>query len=145
MEDLIIRMVSRVVVPFIQVYGLYVILHGHLTPGGSFSGGAILGSSMILFALSFNLERGAKKLTHEVSTLVEAGGASWFAILGLVGLFTGANFLANKAGGFYMGIPGTLISSGMIVLITLGLGLKVASTVITLFYNLIEVEGDTSD
>jgi len=145
LEDLIVRMVSRIVVPFIQVYGFYVILHGHLTPGGSFSGGAILGSSMILFALAFNLERGAKKLSHETSTIVECAGAGWFAILGLVGIYMGQNFLTNKEAGFYMGAPGDLVSSGAIVLITLGLGLKVASTVVTLFYSLIEVEGDAHD
>ncbi|RQD73866.1 MAG: sodium:proton antiporter [Candidatus Syntrophonatronum acetioxidans] len=145
MEDIIVRMVGRISVPFIQVYGFYVILHGHLTPGGSFSGGAILGSSMILFALAFNLERGHKKLTHEASTLLECGGASWFAILGLVGVYAGVNFLANQAAGFYMGIPNTLVSAGAIPLITLGLGLKVASTVVTLFYSLAEVEGDSHD
>ena len=145
MEDLIVRTVSKIVVPFIAVFGLYVTLHGHLTPGGSFSGGAVLGSCMILFALAFNLERGSKKLTHEVSSLVESGGASWFALLGFAGVITGGNYLANKAGGFYMGTPGELLSAGMITLITLGLGLKVASTVITLFYSLIEVEGDSHD
>lgn len=145
MEDIIISMISRIVVPFIQVYGLYVVLHGHLSPGGSFSGGAILGASMILFALAFGLEKGTKKLPHEVSTLVEAGGVSWYALLGFVGIFAGASYLSNKEGGFYLGTPGNLVSSGAIMLITLGLGLKVGCTLITLFYNLIEVEGDAHD
>ncbi len=143
MEDIIIRMISRISVPFIMVFGLYIILHGHLTPGGSFSGGAVLGSSMILFALAFDLEEGHKKLSHDASTLIETGGASTYVIVGLVGVFAGSGFLSNKAGGFPMGVPGELFSGGMIALITIALGLKVASTVITLFYNLIE--GDAHD
>jgi len=143
LEDVIIRFISRIIVPFIQVYGLYVILHGHLTPGGSFSGGAVLGSSMILFALSFNLERGAKKLTHDASTVLECGGILWFTVLGLYGIFAGANFLTNQGAGFNLGVPGQAVSGGIIMLVTIGLGLKVASTVITLFYSLIEVEGDS--
>ncbi|PKM83554.1 MAG: sodium:proton antiporter [Firmicutes bacterium HGW-Firmicutes-13] len=143
MEDLIVRMITRIVVPFIQVYGFYIILHGHLTPGGSFSGGAILGSSMILFALAFNLERGTKKLSHEASAVLECGGAAWYAIVGFIGIYMGANFLGNKIAGFNLGIPGNVYSSGIIMLITFGLGIKVASTVITLFYNL--VEGDAHD
>ncbi|WP_258189578.1 MnhB domain-containing protein [Candidatus Hakubella thermalkaliphila] len=62
MEDIIVRYVSRIILPFVQLYGLYVVLHGHLSPGGGFSGGAIIGASMILYALSFNLAAGSKKL-----------------------------------------------------------------------------------
>ncbi len=145
MEDLIVRTISRTLVPFIQVYGLYIILHGHLTPGGSFSGGAVLGSSMILFALSFNLERGAKKLSHDASTVLECGGILIFAMLGFYGILAGTNFLTNLKAGFYPGVPGEFFSAGFIIFITVALAFKVASTVITLFYNLIETEGEAHD
>ena len=143
MEDIIVRVIARLVVPFIQLYGVYVIFNGHISPGGGFAGGAILGSSMLLFALAFNLEGGSKKISHDASTLLESGGALWFGILGLIGIILGSNYLSNADAGFPLGTAGNLFSSGLIFLATLAIGVKVASTVITLFYNL--VEGKTHD
>jgi len=136
MEDIVVRSIARLLVPFIQLYGFYVIFHGHLSPGGGFAGGAIVASSMILYGLSFNLEAGSRKLSHDVSTVLESGGALWFLFIGLAGLLVGAPFLTNKAAGFYLGVPGRLFSSGMIFLLSIGIGVKVASTMITLFYSL---------
>ncbi|MDW7651256.1 MAG: MnhB domain-containing protein [Bacillota bacterium] len=140
MEDVIVRYISRIILPFVQLYGLYVVLHGHLSPGGGFSGGAIIGASMILYALSFNLKEGSKKLTHDTSTLLESGGAIIFAGVGIVAILLGTNFLGNIVAGFPRGTPGNLLSAGAIPIITIGVGLKVASTMITLFYSLIEGE-----
>lgn len=137
MEDLIVKYIARLAVPFIQLYGLYVILNGHLSPGGGFAGGAIVGASMILYAIAFNLEEGSKKVPHDISSLLETGGALWFTSIGVISIVWGANFLGNKAAGFPLGTPGNLISSGTIILITFAIGIKVASTVITLFYNLV--------
>lgn len=143
MEDIILTMIVRLVLPFIQIYGFYVVINGHLTPGGGFPGGAILGASMILFALAFNLKEGSNKISHDTSTLLESGGALFFASLGLVGIFTGSNYMANRSAGFPLGTPGALFSSGLILLVTMAIGVKVASTFITLFFNL--VEGKTHD
>jgi len=136
MEDIVVRSVARLLVPFIQLYGLYVIFHGHLSPGGGFSGGAIVASSMILYGLSFNLESGTRKLSHDFSSLLESGGALWFLLIGLIGILAGSNFLANRVAGVPLGTPGQLFSSGIIFLLALGIGAKVASTMITLFYSL---------
>lgn len=140
MEDLIVRYVSRIVVPFVQLFGLYVVFHGHLSPGGGFSGGAIIGASMILYALSFNLAAGTKKVSHDLSLILESSGGLIYAGVGLAAIFLGANFLGNKVAGIPLGTPGNLFSSGTIMIITLGVGIKVASTMITLFYGLIEGE-----
>lgn len=145
MEDQIVRITSRLVVPFIQVYGIYIILHGHLSPGGGFSGGAIFGASLVLIALSFNLEAGVKQISHDTSSILESGGALGFVITGLVAIALGGNYLANKAVGFPMGQAGELFSAGSIMLITVFLGFKVASTIVTLFYNIIEGEDKGGD
>jgi multicomponent Na+:H+ antiporter subunit B len=143
MEDIVVRSISRLIVPFIQLYGLYVIFHGHLSPGGGFAGGAIVASSMILYGISFNLEAGSRKLSHDVSSLLESGGALWYLLVGLIGILLGSNFLANKIAGVNLGTPGQLLSSGIIFLLALGIGAKVASTMITLFYSL--SGGESSD
>lgn len=137
MEDQIVRIICRIIVPFIQVYGLFIIIFGHLSPGGGFAGGAIAAASMVLFALSFNLEAGSKKISEENASLLESGGALVFVLAGVVALVLGANYLTNLEAGFPMGTPGRLFSAGIIPVITLGLGLKVTSSIVTLFYHLI--------
>ena len=116
LEDVIVRYVSRIILPFVQLYGLYVVLHGHLSPGGGFSGGAIIGASMILYALSFNLAAGSKKLSHDVSSILESTGALIFAGMGLISILLGANFLANRAAGFPLGTPGNLLAAARLLL-----------------------------
>ena len=140
MHDQIVRITSRLVVPFIQVYGIYVILHGHLSPGGSFSGGAIFGASLVLVALSFNLEAGSRQIPHHTASVLESGGALGYVLTGLVGIFAGSYFLANQLAGFPMGQPGQLFSAGAILVITVFVGIKVASTIVTLFFYIIEGE-----
>jgi len=140
MEDQVVRRISLMLAPFIQTYGIYIILHGHLSPGGGFSGGAIFGASMVLIALSFNLAAGTSRISHDTATLLESGGALGYALTGLVALTVGANYLANRLGGFPMGVPGQLFSSGAILLITVFVGIKVTSTIVTLFFNLIGEE-----
>jgi len=138
MDDLIVKTITRLIIPFIQLYGIFIILHGHLSPGGGFSGGAILGASIVLYSLSFGLEKASKKLSHETSSIIETAGILWYIVLGLVGIFMRGFFLTNRGAGFPMGEAGGVISSGMIALITLGIGAKVASTMITLFHTIIK-------
>ncbi len=145
MEDQIVRITSRLTVPFIQVYGIYIILHGHLSPGGGFSGGAIFGASLVLVALSFNLQTGVKQISHDTSSILESGGATGFVLVGLIAILSGGNFLANKAAGFPLGEPGALFSAGSIIFITVFVGIKVASTIVSLFYNIIEGEDSFGD
>lgn len=140
MEDQVVRTVSRLTVPFIQLYGVYIVLHGHLSPGGGFAGGAIFGVGLVLLALSFNLEEGTRKLSPAAASTLESGGALGFALTGLVALWAGAGYLANRAAGFPLGNPGQLLSSGAILAVTFFIGIKVASTVATLFHQLIGEE-----
>jgi multicomponent Na+:H+ antiporter subunit B len=145
MDSIIVSVVCRMIIPFIQLYGLYIILHGHLSPGGSFSGGAILGASIILYVLVFGLQGGKKLLTDRTSQLVETLGILWFWLLGWVGILGGSYYLANRSAGFRIGNVGDLFSSGMILLITIGLGLKVASTLASLFFKIAESEEEVHD
>lgn len=139
----IVQIVTRFLLPYIFVYGFYVIAHGHISPGGGFAGGAVLGAGMILFALAFGLKAGVEKISHETATIMESCGALVFILLGLIGIILGGNFLTN--GHFIpipMGVPGKLFSSGLIPVITFAIGMKVASTMTTLFYTLIKEDED---
>jgi len=140
MDDLFVRVITRMILPFIQVYGIYVIVHGHLSPGGAFSGGAIYASSIVLYTLAYGLEKGEMRLSHQTSSRLESGGILIFMVIGLLGILMGKSFLTNRAAGFPMGQLGKILSGGLIPLVTFVLGLKVMSTVVTLFHTMLEEE-----
>ena len=138
MDDLIVKNITKIVTPFIQLYGIFIILHGHISPGGGFAGGAVIGASLILYTLAYGLDEGHKLAPHNLTSIVESGGILWFVLLGMVGILFGGRFLDNQSAGFYMGGFGNIISGGLISLATIGIGLKVASTMITLFHSTIQ-------
>jgi len=72
--------------------------------------------------------------------LLESGGALGFALTGFIAVLMGGNYLSNKVAGFPLGEAGELFSAGAIFMITIFIGVKVASTITTLFYHIIEKE-----
>lgn len=140
MKDFVLKRVAALLLPFIQMYGLYVIFHGHVSPGGSFAGGIVVGLSFIAYATIYGLKRGRARLPESVTTLTESYGTLWYGVMGIAGILKGAPFLANKLAGIDLGEPGALFSGGLIGLIGLGVGIRVASTVVTLFFTMMEEE-----
>ena len=140
MNDIIVRSITRIVIPFIQLYGIYIILHGHISPGGGFSGGALIGSSLILYTLVFGVQKAKKKFSHRMSEISESGGLLLYLFVGVLGIMFAGSFLTNKEAGFPLGEFGSLFSGGVIPILMIGIGVKVASTMITLFHVLIEEE-----
>ncbi|MDD3712865.1 MAG: MnhB domain-containing protein [Candidatus Izemoplasmatales bacterium] len=138
MNDIIIKNITRIVIPFAQIYGIFVILNGHVSPGGGFAGGAIIGTSLILYTLVFGREKGRKKFSHKASEIAETGGILIYVIVGLIGLVVAGRFLTNLGAGFPEGVIGNIISGGMIPILMIGIGIKVASTMISLFNLLID-------
>ena len=140
MRDFILKRGAAIILPFICIYGFYVILHGHVSPGGSFAGGIIVGLSFIAYSTIYGIEKGRVKLPEKVLTWTESYGTLWYGIMGMVGIVKGAPFLANKLAGVDLGAPGALSSGGLISLIGLGVGIRVASTMVTLFFTMMEEE-----
>jgi len=138
MEDKILKTITRLIVPFIELYGVFIILNGHISPGGGFSGGALLGTSLILYTLVFGIKKSEKKFSPSVSVILESGGVLTIIILGVIGIIFAGSFLANHAAGFPLGEVGSILSGGFIPLLMIAIGLKVASTIITLFHAVIE-------
>lgn len=138
MRDFILKRIAAVILPFVCVYGFYVIFHGHISPGGSFAGGIIVGLSYIAFSTIYGIEKGRAKIPDKVLTWTESFGTLWYGLTGLVGIFKGVPFLANKLAGVDLGLPGALFSGGIIFYIGLGVGIRVASTMITIFFALME-------
>lgn len=138
MNDIIIKTITRIVVPFAQLYGIYIILNGHISPGGGFAGGAIIGTTLVLYTLVFGREKGQKKFSHKVSEIAESAGIMFFILIGIIGLIVGGSFLMNIDAGFPTGELGSILSGGMIPLLMIAIGIKVTSTMINLFNLLID-------
>ena len=139
MNDRLLYTIVKLMLPVIVVYGIFIILHGHITPGGGFSGGAILGAALILYGLTFGQEASLKIFPEAISKRLESGGVLVFILIGLTGLILGGAFLINGEI-FPLGTPGTILSGGMIPLLMIAIGVKVGSTMMTLFNALLEDE-----
>ncbi len=135
-ESLIIETSIRLMVPFIQLFGLYVIVHGHYSPGGGFQGGVILGASFILIALGFDLKTSTLRLKEKANI-----------ILGNVGvlIYTGVASLCAVVGGLFLDYSAldVLVPLGAIewrsfgiFLVEVGVGLAVMSIMLSLFWDL---------
>lgn len=136
MRDFIFKRIVAIVVPFMSIYGFYVIFHGSSSAGGSFAGGIILALAFIVYSTIYSVEEGKEKIPEKVLLWIESFGTLWYGIIGMIGIFKGAPFLANKAAGINIGTPGSLSSGGLIALLGLGVGIRVASTVVTLFFTM---------
>lgn len=133
MRDFIAKRIAAIIVPFICIYGFYVILHGASSAGGSFAGGIILGLGFIAYATVYGAENGRGKIPEKVLVWIESYGTLWYALIGMIGIVNGTPFLANKVAGVNLGTPGSLTSGGIIALLAVGVGIRVASTMVTLF------------
>ncbi|PLX38989.1 MAG: sodium:proton antiporter [Hyphomicrobiales bacterium] len=116
----ILRVAAYMLFPFLLMLGAYIILHGHLTPGGGFQGGAILAAAFFVPLLA----NPASPLNHTVAMVVEGFAGAAFVLIGIVSLGWGEAFLTPFLG---HGTLGSLASAGSLPLLYLAIGLKVGS------------------
>ena len=112
---------SRFLVPLLLLFGAYIFLHGHLTPGGGFQGGVVLASAMLLLMLS----RSSFSLNHTVVRILETVSGFSYVMIGVLGLVLAAGFLDNRL--LPLGEFGSLLSAGAIPVIYSLIGLKVGT------------------
>lgn len=135
--SLIVKTVTRLTVGLIFLYGIYIVLHGHLTPGGGFAGGVIIALSFINLNLAFGGAVSAKVFSKGSTSVVESLGAVMFLAIALLGLQWGGffdNFLHPD------GEPGMLVSAGTIPLSNIAISLKVGAGVFGIFLTLIVMQ-----
>ena len=126
---IIVKTISSWVKVLIIVFGIYIILFGHLTPGGGFAGGVILASSYILLMLAFGRKTVEENLPLKAASKLDCVGALLFAAIAIAGLIFGGSFFANFLHQKYLpGEPLRLISGGTIPLSNIAIGLKVGAS-----------------
>lgn len=129
----IVRTVANQLMAFVLVFGLYVIMHGHVTPGGGFQGGAIIASGVVMLIVAFGSGQIKKFLRERRLSLVESSGALLFILVAFAGIGTAFfyNFLVGSR--IFGGIPptgsnpGDVWTGGVIPLMNLAVGLKVTA------------------
>jgi multicomponent Na+:H+ antiporter subunit B len=136
MTTIVIRTVCRVIVPFIQLFGLYVIIHGPVSPGGGFQGGVIVGASIILLALSYDLSTAEAKASHKIRIAMDSIGSLMFAGIGLLALLAGGLFMDFDA--IPLPMPPAEVRGIMILLIGVAIGIHIMALAASLFLHIAE-------
>jgi len=134
--DLIIKTMCRLMIPFLQLFALYVIAHGHHSPGGGFQGGVILGASFILLAVSHDLRSSLTRMGEKIHTLFCPLGVLAYAGTGALCLLLGDNFLDYKALAPLLGVDSIMARSHGIFIVEVGVGIAVMATMIWIYNNL---------
>ena len=127
--SLIVKRITKITVSLIFLFGMYIVLHGHLTPGGGFAGGVIIALSFIHLVLAFGKEIALQRLRESFFSAIESFGGLMFLGIALLGL-SGGYFFLNV---LPKGEPFTLFSSGIIVLCNIAIFLKVSAGLFSIF------------
>lgn len=127
----VLRIVSKILIPFILIFALYVQFHGEYSPGGGFQAGVIFAAGLILFTMLFGLSTAQRFIQPAWLQLIAALGVLIYGAVGVVSFLNGGSFLNysvlldNPVAGQHVGI----------ILIELGVGLTVASVITLIFFN----------
>lgn len=133
---LIVKQITNLMVPSILLLGIYVVLHGHLTPGGGFAGGVLIAGCFTLLILAYgseNIKSEAKKMR---ASLTESIGIFLFWFLTIIGLLNGTYFFYNVIAKTTPGTPFRLFSAGIIPLCNIAIGIEVGAALFSIFLTL---------
>lgn len=131
-DDPIAMTAVRILLPVIIVFGVYILFNGHISPGGGFSGGAILGAGFILYAMIFGEEKAAKMLPPRLIRTITALSLAFYCLAKSYSFFTG-----NEFNGIHSvitpGTPGDFLSGGLILPLNIAVGLVVCCTMYSFY------------
>ena len=136
-SNFILKTASKLLFPIIMIFGIYIMVYGHLSPGGGFQGGVVVASGFLLLLISHQ----EFELSHKVVSVFETLAGVSYVIIALMGLWILDSFLGNF-------IPhdisqmGMLISGGIVPLIYIIVGIKVGSEMSMIVQNLLKRSDD---
>ena len=130
---IIVKTITRLTVGLILLYGIYILSHGHISPGGGFAGGVIVALSFIHLMLAFGKEMALNRLSKAQASFFESIGAIMFITIAILG-FTGGYFFLNFIN---KGEPFKLFSAGIIPLCNIAISLKVGAGLFSIFVILV--------
>jgi len=133
-ENTLLKIAVDTLFPIIILFGVYVIIHGHLSPGGGFQGGVIIASA---FLLMFLAKGDDFKINHKILGLIESLSGAGFILIAILGLLIIDRFFANF---LPLGELGRLFSGGVIPLIYIFVGVKVSAEMTALLEYFIRIK-----
>ena len=125
-ENIILKRVANVLTPLLFLFGIYVVLNGHISPGGGFSGGAIMGGGLILYACVNGQQKAQRFFTYKTFLYMNVISLLTYCLLKGYSFFTGANHLPDI---IPKGVPGELLSGGLILPLNICVGIIVMCTI----------------
>jgi multicomponent Na+:H+ antiporter subunit B len=128
--SVIVKSIARIMVGLVFLYGIYVILHGHLSPGGGFAGGCIIAGAFLLLFLAYGRDEGKEKLQSSFTSIFESVGGLLFWFIALFGIAAGGYFFKNFVA---RGEPLSILSGGIIPLANIAIGIKVSAALFGVF------------
>jgi len=138
-ENVIIKTICRLLIPFIQLFAIYVIMHGHYSPGGGFQGGVILGASFILLVIAYGLEESRRRISLKALTIYACVGLFIYSGIGALCLLMGANYLDYGILPLPLSSIATIRAMGILG-IEIGVGIGVMAIMICIFVGIASYE-----
>ena len=137
---LIVKCITQLMAPSILLFGIYIVLHGHLTPGGGFAGGVLIAGCFTLIVLAYGSEELESKLREWRATYSESIGLFIFWFVTILGLIQGTYFFYNLIARANPGQPYHLFSAGIIPMCNIAIGFEVAAALFAIFLTLVIVK-----
>lgn len=143
-EDIIVQTVTRFVVPFMQLYALYVLAHGHSSPGGGFQGGCIFAASLVLLTVARGAEETRRRMPWKVNIALCAAGVGLYAGIGGLCMSLGGNFLDYGRLSDVLGTDHVMARYYGMAGIETGVQITVMAIMVAIFLELLGREGNGS-
>ena len=134
--DLIVTNTVRLIVPVIQIFAFYVLAHGHVSPGGGFQGGVVMGASFILVALAWDLEVALARFSAEKCILVAALGIVLYGGIGFLSMLLGGEFLDYAELEKVLPVSREMARYHAMLGVEIGVGFTVTAIIFALYANL---------
>ncbi|MCG2722264.1 MAG: Na(+)/H(+) antiporter subunit B [Thermodesulfovibrionales bacterium] len=135
-EDVIIQTICRLLVPPIQLFALYVIAHGHYSPGGGFQGGCILAASFILLVIAYDLKEASKRMSEKINIMYCCIGVIIYSGIGLLCVILGSNYLDYGILNSIIPVEPAAARSLGILGVEIGVGIAVMAVMVSIFINI---------
>jgi len=147
LDDIIIRTCSRIMIPFIQLFSLYVLVHGHTSPGGGFQGGCILAASFILLAVAFSIREAKNRFYEKINVIFCSLGVFIYAGTGAMAIIFSGNFLDYSKLAHILPATPVMARYYGIAFIELGVQISVMACMFSIFIDLVTKgdHGEASD
>ena len=129
-HDHILEKTAKILTPFVLLFSLTIMINGHLSPGGGFSGGAIASGGLILFLVTYGFAKSRRFFGEKVFNVVRTSALCIYTVIMTYFIYMGANQYEN---GIPLGTPGHILSAGISLPINIVVGLEVACTMYGLY------------